>query len=85
MKDDIMTDYSICGIDCSTCKFKTEQDCKGCKENKGKVFWGECKLYQCNLKKNQAHCGKCEQFPCNMLKEWASSENPERIENLRKL
>ena len=80
-----MANYSICGIDCDSCKFKTEQNCKGCKTIEGKVFWGECDLYKCNSQKNQDHCGKCSQFPCDMLKEWASSENPERIDNLRKL
>ena len=50
-----MVKYSICGIDCDICKFKTEQS------------------------------GKCSQFPCDKLKEWASNENPERIDNLRKL
>ena len=57
----------------------------GCKNVKGKVFLGECELYQCNAQKEQAHCGQCKQFPCNKLKEWASSENPERIDNLRNL
>ena len=36
-----MANYSICGIDCDVCKFAKEQGCKGCKEIKGKVFWGE--------------------------------------------
>ena len=34
-----MANYSICGIDCDSCKFKTEQNCKGCKTMKGNVFW----------------------------------------------
>lgn len=80
-----MTDYSVCGIDCDSCKFKVEKNCNGCKKIKGKVFWGDCELYQCNKEKEQEHCGKCTQFPCDKLKEWASSENSERIDNLRKL
>jgi hypothetical protein len=80
-----MANYSICGIDCDLCRFKAEQNCKGCKTIKGNVFWGECDLYKCNSQKNQEHCGKCSQFPCNTLKEWASSENSERIDNLKKL
>lgn len=76
---------SVCGIDCDACKFKVEMGCSGCKSIKGKVFWGECELYQCNSQKGQEHCGKCDQFPCFKLKEWASSENPERIDNLRAL
>ena len=59
-----MADYSVCGIDCDICKFRVEQNCKGCKENEGKIFWGECELYQCNHQKKQEHCGKCPQFPC---------------------
>lgn len=76
---------SVCGIDCDACKFKAEMGCAGCKSIQGKVFWGECELYACNAQKEQAHCGKCGQFPCEKLKEWASSENPERIDNLRAL
>jgi hypothetical protein len=38
-----------------------------------------------NEEKKQEHCGKCPEFPCDKLKEWASSENPERIDNLKKL
>ena len=46
-----MANYSICGIDCDSCRFKTEQNCKGCKTIKGNVFWGECDLYKCNSQK----------------------------------
>lgn len=80
-----MADYSICGIDCGSCKFQKEQHCTGCKNSKGKVFWGICELYNCNADKNQAHCGKCDDFPCEKLREWAASENQERIDNLRNL
>ncbi|MGN1116993.1 MAG: DUF3795 domain-containing protein [Acutalibacteraceae bacterium] len=80
-----MNNFSVCGIDCDACRFKTEKNCPGCKKLGGKVFWGECELYKCNKQKGQEHCGKCKQFPCDKLKEWASSENPERIDNLRKL
>ena len=80
-----MADYSACGIDCDICRLITEHKCKGCKTIQGKVFWGDCELYQCNQSKNQFHCGQCAEFPCDKLKEWASSENPERIDNLRNL
>ena len=33
-----MANYSICGIDCDSCRFKTEQNCKGCKTIKGRSF-----------------------------------------------
>ncbi len=80
-----MANYSICGIDCDACKFKRDGACKGCRAIEGKVFWGECDLYTCASGKNLLHCGKCKDFPCAMLKEWASSENPERIDNLKRL
>ena len=80
-----MSDYSTCGIDCDNCKFRLEQNCRGCKLSQGKVFWGECELYKCNSDKAQVHCGQCKQFPCDKLKEWASSQNPEKIDNLRNL
>lgn len=80
-----MANYSICGIDCDKCTVGHSNGCLGCKEIKGKVFWGECDFFKCNSQKQQEHCGKCSQFPCDMLKQWASSENPERIDNLRKM
>ena len=73
---------SVCGIDCDECKYKTAKNCPGCRACKGTPFWGNCDLYACAIKKNLPHCGKCEEFPCEMLKEWASGENPERIQNL---
>lgn len=80
-----MANYSVCGIDCDTCKFKAEQNCEGCQLLKGKVFWGECELYKCSSEKGHEHCGMCSDFPCSKLQEWASSENPERIDNLKSL
>lgn len=73
---------SICGIDCDMCKHKTENNCPGCRVLKGKPFWGHCDLYACAGEKDIPHCGKCGEFPCKMLKEWATAENPERIQNL---
>ena len=58
---------------------------KDVKKSKAKFFWGECEIYQCNAQKRQGLCGKCKDFPCEKLKEWAASENPERIDNLKTL
>ena len=80
-----MANYSVCGIDCDICKYREEQNCNGCRSNKGKIFWGECDLYECCNSRNLKHCGLCADFPCNTLQEWASGENPERIDNLRRL
>ena len=80
-----MARYSTCGIDCDTCKHMERDGCKGCRENEGKIFWGECDLYICCTSKKHEHCGLCAEFPCAMLQEWAAAENCERIDNLRKL
>ena len=74
---------SVCGIDCEICKYREEMNCGGCTAKECKVFWGECELYQCCIQKGHEHCGQCQQFPCEKLQEWASKENPERIDNLR--
>lgn len=78
-----MANFSICGIDCDACYGKTEKGCTGCRTVEGKPFWGECELYVCCKNNNADHCGKCSNFPCDKLKEWAKTENPERIDNLR--
>lgn len=80
-----MAKYSICGIDCDICKHKIENGCKGCQASRGKIFWGECDLYKCAVGKELEHCGLCADFPCTMLQEWASKENTERIDNLKRL
>ncbi|MDR2515207.1 MAG: DUF3795 domain-containing protein [Christensenellaceae bacterium] len=75
---------SVCGIDCDACRFASERNCPGCRAQEGKPFWGSCALYACAAEKGLPHCGKCGEFPCSTLREWASAENPERIDNLRK-
>ena len=83
-----MANYSVCGIDCDTCKYKQENGCKGCRvcAPKGECVWGgRCELYDCAVEKKLEHCGLCGDFPCAKLKEWAEAENDERIDNLRKL
>lgn len=64
---------------------KTNKIVRGAGRLREKFFWGNCELYRCNAEKSQNNCGECKQFPCDKLKEWASTENPERIDNLRKL
>ena len=79
---------SVCGIDCNICKFKVDGKCKGCHiaASEGKCVWnGRCELYDCATGKSLPHCGLCPGFLCAKLKEWASSENPERIDNLKNL
>jgi len=81
-------DISVCGIDCGACAHKKENKCEGCRivAPKGECVWGgRCELHDCAAEKNLPHCGKCDGFPCAKLQEWAASENPERIDNLKAL
>ncbi len=58
-----------CGAYCGTCKFlnRTEKpSCSGCGNQKGKPFWGNCKLYSCADGRVE-HCGMCEEFPCDVF------------------
>lgn len=76
---------SVCGIDCSKCRYFTKSQCLGCRRvaPEGKCVWnGRCDLFDCSKNKKVEHCGKCAEFPCGMLEEWATGENPERIQNL---
>ena len=81
--------YSICGINCAKCKYKEKIGCKGCRESKGIMFWGECKISKCAQAKKLEHCGLCCNFPCDNLKAFAydkqQGDNGQRIKNLRKL
>ncbi|GHT55327.1 hypothetical protein FACS1894109_01660 [Spirochaetia bacterium] len=54
-----MDNISTCGLNCNKCEFKLTNGCKGCRENQGKIFWGECDLYKCCMDKNINSCGKC--------------------------
>ena len=72
---------SVCGIDCAaicdTCNEHNvefaEKPCKGCNEEKGKLFWTKylgldtCPIYNCCVNEKQLkHCGVCSELPCNI-------------------
>ena len=74
-----------CGTDCSVCGFRDRFECKGCVEQKGKAFWGECEIYGCAAGKELAHCGMCGEMPCGKLMEFIENgHNPDRMDNLIK-
>ncbi len=78
-------DFSACGIDCAVCSVAQTQDCPGCRQAEGHIFWGDCDLYACSRREKADHCGLCEQFPCAMLREWSAQEHDCRIDNLQAL
>lgn len=74
-----------CGTLCNECSYKEKFDCKGCIEMKGKLFWGECDIYNCSNKKGFKHCGYCSQLPCENLKNYIKNgHNTNRMSNLLK-
>lgn len=60
---------AYCGTYCEECKWKDKTNCKGCKANKGNMFWGECDKAVCCIEKKLEHCGECAQMPCSKLLE----------------
>ncbi len=70
---------AYCGTNCETCEWKAKVDCKGCKANKGSMFWGECDKALCCIEKNFEHCGECELMPCDKLS--ALFSDPEHGDN----
>lgn len=71
-----MTDITLvspCGADCTECE-KYPNECKGCREIMGRVWWAEyaglstCPYYDCCINhKKLPHCGKCFDFPCDIF------------------
>ena len=64
-----MPRFSVCGIDCGKCRFRTEMNCAGCRENNGMMFWGKCDIFfaaamirnlatAVNVKTSPAKCSK---------------------------
>jgi hypothetical protein len=61
---------AVCGMYCDECEH-FENDCQGCSESAGNVFWTEfvdieaCPVYECCVnEKKLAHCGLCHEMPC---------------------
>ena len=42
---------AFCGTYCGVCEWKDKIGCKGCKANKGIMFWGECDKAKCCIEK----------------------------------
>ena len=54
-----------------------QPSCKGCKEIKGKPFWGTCLNYVCTQEHNAKHCGACGEFPCDKFVKMFDPNDPE--------
>lgn len=78
---------SCCGVICSDCK-SFPNECKGCPEIKGQVYWLEytgeniCDIYDCCInQKKFPHCGKCHSLPCEYYKRDDPTKSPEENAN----
>ena len=80
-----MSNYSRCGINCDTCKYKIENGCSGCKITESEECWGMCYIHKCCKTKNVNNCGECLLFPCDMIDKWAESKKFDWVDNFRKL
>lgn len=81
-----MPSLSYCGIDCSKCSWREPQGCKTCKEYRGDIWHGPCRVAKCCIARGLEDCGQCEDFPCGLLKDFAfdkvHGDSGERIANL---
>jgi hypothetical protein len=57
-----------------------------CKEYRGDIWHGTCRVAKCCVGKGLEDCGQCEEFPCGLLREFAfdqtHGDGGERIANL---
>ena len=80
---------SFCGLKCSKCELREENNCGGCIASGGKPFHGKCEVADCAISKNKRFCGECENFPCEILKRYSfdkeHGDNGARIEHCKEL
>jgi len=77
---------AACGEHCGLCPyFKRERTphCSGCGDQKGHLFWGECKVYLCAAEHDLDHCGLYNDFPGNLSVESFDPEHGEESAILR--
>lgn len=75
-----------CGTYCGSCSYFLKEKtpyCPGCKTQKGRPFWGECKLYVCAKNHEVEHCGLCNDFPCNLFVDQYDPEHGQRSAFMR--
>jgi hypothetical protein len=70
-----------CGEYCGTCKFLNREEppnCLGCGVEKGRPFWGTCKIFTCAVEYSVKHCGDCKKFLCDLfINQYDPSHGPE--------
>lgn len=71
---------TVCGLYCDSCDHLGDE-CKGCTDQQGKVFWTEfvniacCPIYDCCVNNlNLPHCGHCERLVCDLFTKFRDPE-----------
>lgn len=62
--------HAPCGTFCGRCAFYATDappSCPGCGYQRGRLFWGDCKVYACAQEHAAEHCGLCDAFPCDLF------------------
>jgi hypothetical protein len=75
-----------CGTHCGHCSYYTKErtpHCEGCEAQKGRPFWGECKLFACAKEHDVEHCGLCHDFPCDLFVNQYDPEHGQRSAFMR--
>lgn len=67
---------SRCGILCSECPAKVNNECDGCEKIEN-PFWGVCDVKNCCQSKSLEHCGLCADFPCEDLNSMSYDDSGE--------
>jgi len=73
-----------CGEFCGSCPYYLGEKpirCLGCSAQRGRPFWGECKIYSCIDSHEVSHCGLCTAFPCDQFVNHYDPNNPEGQRN----
>ncbi|MGC9357113.1 MAG: DUF3795 domain-containing protein [Anaerolineae bacterium] len=75
------TRLSVCGADCTSCEYLNDNQCPGCADIEGKVWWATyvdaeiCPIYDCAVHEKQFdNCGQCDYLPCEL---WRALKDPD--------
>lgn len=63
-----LKEHAPCGIYCKRCPGVRVYNCKGCREQKGKIKdFPICETYKCVTERGINFCYECDDFPCEKL------------------
>ena len=79
---------SVCGCQCSVCEHFLDDQCLGCEQIQGNVWWAKylnaetCPIYYCVVNdKKIENCGYCNDPPCSI---WLELKDPDHCDEYHK-